>query len=145
MPFFVFWSFQFSFSSSFPHFPSTMMGRSDPQRPISSSTHLPSKPYLFFCLLPGLIPLVLSFRFFNIPSQQLDFLLILALVLFRVSFSFIYLMFIDAAFSIPGSYFIQFMSKHRQFILRCVSFLPLLPISFRSKYQKLFGKINKNS
>jgi hypothetical protein len=112
--------------------------RSDLQRLISSSTHL-SNPYLSFCLLPVLIPLALSFCFFIIPSHQLDFLLILALVLFRVSFSFIYLVFIDTAFSSPGSYFNQFMSKRRRFISRCVSFLPLLQISFKSKYQKLLG------
>jgi hypothetical protein len=46
------------------------------------------------------IPFVLSFRFFIITSQQLAFLLILALMLFRwcFCFSFISLLFIDYAF-----------------------------------------------
>jgi hypothetical protein len=60
---------------------------------LSRLMHLPSKPYLSFYLLSVLLPLVLSFRFFFTPSQQLGFLPILALMLFRVSFSFIYFVF----------------------------------------------------
>jgi hypothetical protein len=52
----------------------------------------------------------------------------------------IYLMYIDHPLSNLGSFFVQFMLKRRRFILRCVSFLTLLQISFKSRYQTSFRK-----
>jgi hypothetical protein len=83
----------------FLYFPSATFHpqcRSDLHRPISSS----------LCSLLALIPLVLSFCFFIIPSYQLDFL---TLMLIRVSFPFFHLVFIEPAFRNSGSFLVQFI------------------------------------
>jgi hypothetical protein len=122
-----------------PHFPSSTF---DLQRSISSFTPaLAVKTLFVFLFIASLntINLVISFLH-NSFTATIDFLVILALVLFCVSFPFIYSVFIDTAFSNPGSFFVQFTLKRRRSILRCVNFLPLLQFSFKSKIQKLFGK-----
>jgi hypothetical protein len=112
MTFFILWSFQFfilfqsppSSSFSICNFSSTVMGRSDLQRSVSSSTHA-----LVF-------PFIASF------NTVILFISILCLGVSCFFSIYLFSFYHRCVYLSPGSFFVQFMLKRRRLILRCVSF-----------------------